>query len=473
MSAVPEPAVERLRRTLRRLEETEPLIHAYVDVDRDGAAAAARRVDDTGSTGPLAGRPFGVKEVISVAGLPAAGGSPAFADHVADFDATVVGRLRRAGAVLVGTQVSHELTCGLDEPLTRNPWALDSYPGGSSAGGGASVAAGSAAFALGTDAAGSVRIPAAMTGVVGLKPTAGLVGTHGVVRHATAPSIDNVGILARSVAEVAEILAVIAGPDPADPATLWRSTAMPGPSPAEAGATPDGRRPDGPGDTTEPSRPQDAPGSRRIGILGDATRRAMEESAPADAGVWEAVDASCETFAGLGAELVSVEIPGLPAARDAVFTLFATELATAHRHVVDGHAAGYHPGILEMLLQALSTPPSRVAEAVRFRGDLRTEVLGAFADARLDALVTPTTPRVAMPLASFDPATELGTLIPYTCPFNLTGQPAVSVPCGFSAAGLPIGLQVVGAPFEDSAVLAVAAAYESATTWHEHHPEVP
>lgn len=466
-------AVEQLQRTLRRLEQTEPLVHAYVDVDRDGAFAAARRVDDSRSADPLGGRPFGVKEVISVAGFPAAGGSPAFAGHVADFDATVVDRLRRAGAVLIGTQVSHELTCGLDEPPTRNPWALDSYPGGSSAGGGASVAAGSAAFALGTDAAGSVRIPAAMTGVVGLKPTAGLVSTHGVVRHATAPSIDNVGILARSVADVGAVLAVIAGPDPADPATLRQSTAAPWPPPVEAGATRVGRPSGGRGDTAGRDQPQAALRGRRIGALDDATRRAMEESAPADPGVWDAFEAACETLVQLGAELVPVEIPRLPAAPEAVFTFFATELAAAHRHRLEERSAGYHPGVREMLVAALEIPASQLAEAVTFRHDLRTEVQAAFADARLDALVTPTTPRVAMPLDSFDPATELGTLIPYTCPFNLTGQPAVSVPCGFSASGLPIGLQVVGAPFQDSAVLAVAAAYESATRWHEHQPEVP
>ena len=470
---MPESALDRLEAALQRLDATEPLIHAFVDVDGDGAAKAARRVDDGGFGGPVAGRPFGVKEVISVSGFAAAGGSPAFADRIADHDATVVARLRRAGAVFVGTQVSHELTCGLDEPPTRNPWALDSYPGGSSAGGGASVAVGSAAFALGTDAAGSVRIPAAMTGVVGLKPTAGLVSTNGVVRHATAPSIDNVGILARSVAEVAAVLTVIAGHDPADPATLWRSAASSGPPMVKAGATPDGRRPGSLGDTTGPDQPQDAPRGRRIGVLGDATRRAMEESAPADPGVWNAFEAACETLVQLGAELVPVEIPGLPAAPDAVFTFFATELAAAHRHVLGGDTAGYHPGVLEMLVGALSTPQSQVAEAVRFRSGLRSEILGAFADARLDALATPTTPRVAMPLASFDPSVELGTLIPYTCPFNLTGQPAVSVPCGFTASGLPIGLQLVGLPFEDVALLDVALAYEQATTWHTCEPEVP
>ena len=449
---MPESAAARLERVLQRLEETEPLIHAYVDVDRDGAAAAARRIDDVGSHGPLHGRPFAVKEVISVAGLAAAGGSTAFADHVADRDATVVGRLRGAGAVLVGTHVSHELTCGLDEPPTRNPWALDCYPGGSSAGGGASVSVGSAAFALGTDAAGSVRIPAAMTGVVGLKPTAGLVSVHGVVRHATAPSIDNVGILARTVSEVSAVLEVIAGPDPADAATLWESTGVGAAESAEALGSLAGRR---------------------LGILGDSTRAALDARTPPEREVWSAFDAACDVLRHLGAELVPVELSRLDAAPDTVFTFFSTELAAAHRHLLEDRAAGYHPGVLEMLVGALSIPTSQVAEAVAFRSGLCAEVRTTFAAAELDALVTPTTPRTAMPLASFDPATELGTLIPYTCPFNLTGQPAVSLPCGFTRTGVPIGLQLVGAPFDDAALLEVAAAYEQATTWHDYEPEVP
>ena len=200
-------------------------------------------------------------------------------------DATVVGRLRGAGAVLVGTHVSHELTCGLDQPPTRNPWALDSYPGGSSAGGGASVAVGSAAFALGTDAAGSVRIPAAMTGVVGFKPTAGLVSAHGVVRHATAPSIDNVGILARTVPEVSAVLEVIAGPDPADAATLWELTGGGAAASAEA-----------PGGLA----------GRRLGILGDSTRAALDVRTPPEREVWSSFDAACDVLRHLGAELVPV-----------------------------------------------------------------------------------------------------------------------------------------------------------------------
>ena len=144
---VPESATEQLERTLARMRETEPMVHAYVHVDERGARATADAADATASTGPLHGLPFAVKEVIEVAGIPTTGGSQVLKDHVPHEDATVVRRLRDAGAVLVGTQVSHELTCGLDEPPTRNPWDLACYPGGSSAGAGVSVAVGSASFA--------------------------------------------------------------------------------------------------------------------------------------------------------------------------------------------------------------------------------------------------------------------------------------------------------------------------------------
>ena len=457
---MPESAAARLEATLRRLAETEPRVGAYVTLDRTGAAEAAGRLDrghDPGACEPtwLRGAPFAVKEVISVAGMAAAGGSRAFADHVAGTDATVVARLRVAGAVLVGTQVSHELTCGLDEPPTRNPWSPDRYPGGSSAGAGVSVAVGSAAFAIGTDAAGSVRIPAAVCGVVGLKPSAGAVSAHGVVRHATAPSIDNVGIVAASTAEVSAVLAAIAGPDPSDAATLWR------PAPDTTGGGPPGASAAG-------------LAGCRLGIPGEATVAALEAEVTVEPPVRAAYESACDLLSDLGAELVPVEIPGLVEAPGAVATFFSTELAAAHRHrIVSGRTEGYHPAVLEMLTAALRTTSGPPAEAVGVRASLTRRLGEIFATAGLDALITPTMPRTAMPLASFDPAGELGTLILYTCPFNLTGNPAVSVPCGFDPDGLPIGLQFVGRPLGDFGLLEVAAGYEQATDWHTHEPEVP
>lgn len=416
---------EAVERALARLRATEPLIHAYAHVDADGARAAAAAAP----AGPLQGAPFAVKEVIAVAGAPAECGCRALAGRVSSHDATVVRRLREAGAVLVGTHVTHELTVGLDEPATRNPWALERYPGGSSAGGGASVAVGSARFALGTDAAGSVRIPAAMTGVVGLKPTAGRVSHEGVVRLASAPSIDQVGILARSVADVALVLAAIGDVPPAAPlADLSRA---------------------------------------RVALLGPATRAALLAPEP---DVAAAFAAACEELARLGAELTEVELPSLALAPEAVTTFFAAELGEAHRELVAERPDDYHPGVRGTIEQGLATPPAQVAAAVRVRDAIKDELRAACGAVGADVLATPTTPRAAMPLATFDPAAELGTLIPFTCPFNLTGQPAVSVPCGFTGEGLPVGLQLVGRPHGEAELLRVAAAYEHATPWSERTP---
>lgn len=424
---------------------------AYVHVDSEAAWAAARAADQSGPVGPLHGRPFAVKEVISVAGVPAAGGSRALADKVPSSDATVVRKLRKAGAVLVGTQVSHELTCGLDEPPTRNPWALNRYPGGSTAGGGASVAVGSARFALGTDAAGSVRIPGAMTGVVGLKPTAGLVSARGIVREATAPSIDHVGVLARSVAEAVDVLAVIAGPDPADAATLREGGAeIPGGEELIPGPTP--------------------LAGRRVGVLGEATQADLDGQIEPEPDVVAATAAAGRKLRELGATLVPIELPSLVRSSEAVFTLFSTELAAAHRELLTRRRADYHPAVAAMLERALETPPEAIVEAVEVRTRLRAEIKDVFAAADVEVLATPTTPRAAMPLEAFDPQEELGTLIPYTCPFNLTGQPAISVPCGFTGDGMPVGLQIAGVHYGEKAILRVAAAYEHATEWHDRLP---
>ena len=209
-------AVELVQATLERIEETEPLVHAYVRVTAERALEAARRADAEPQRGPLHGIPFGVKDVLATEGVPTEAGSRLLAGFVPDQDATAVRRLREAGAVLLGKHVTHEFACGQDVPPTRNPWNLEHYPGGSSAGGGVSVAVGSALAALGTDSGGSVRKPAAVTSVVGLKPTHGRVSGYGTVRQASAPSLDHVGTFTRTVEDAALVLQAIAGYDPAD-----------------------------------------------------------------------------------------------------------------------------------------------------------------------------------------------------------------------------------------------------------------
>jgi Asp-tRNA(Asn)/Glu-tRNA(Gln) amidotransferase A subunit family amidase len=322
-----------------------------------------------------------------------------------------------------------------------------------------------------------------MTGVVGLKPTAGRVSAQGVVRLASAPSIDHVGILARSVADVAAVLAVIgepapaggrargpAGPGSADAVALDARNS--GASEAGAGAVGTGAAGVGEGGGVE-SGPTAPLAGVRIATLGAATRAALRELAVPEPDVEAAVAEACDELRRLGAELVEVELPSLALAPEAVSTFFAAELAEAHRELVAERPHDYHDGVRALIEQGLAIPPAQVAAAVRVRDTVKDELRTVLGAARADALATPTTPRAAMPLATFDPAAELGTLIPYTCPFNLTGQPAVSVPCGFTREGLPVGLQIVGRPFAEALVLRIAGAYEQATPWAARMPELP
>ena len=443
-------ATEIVEQMLSRLRSTEPIVHAYVHVDEQQVRSTAEQLDTIEPEGLLHGIPFAVKEVIEVAGIPTTGGCPVLNDHIPDKDATVVQRLREAGAILIGTQVSHELTCGLDEPPTRNPWDLNCYPGGSSAGAGVSVAVGSANFALGTDAAGSIRIPAAMTGVVGLKPTVGLLSKYGVLQQASAPSIDNIGITSRKVSEVRQILSVLAGPDPADATTLNCIAKT---------------------ELDNQSTSLDIKGIR-IAVLGKKTRELLNEIWVIDPEIDDAFNNACELLQTIGVDLVNIELPELINAVPAIVTFFSTELAVAHRDLISENASKYHPEVYAMLKNSLDTPSSAVMDAIKIRMRLCKDVTMAFNSANVDFLLTPTTPRVAMQLSTFDPTKELGSLIPYTCGFNLTGQPAISIPCGFTSTGLPIGLQIVGLPYNDINVLRIAQAYEQQTSWHEQTPSI-
>ena len=439
---MPENATDQLERALAAAARTENEVHAYKHLLEPEARAAATRADASAPSSPVHGWPFAVKEVFDVEGVSTSGGSPAFDDRLPKTDATVVQRLRAAGAVLVGTQISHELTCGLDQPPTRNPWNLACYPGGSSAGAGVSVAVGSARFALGTDAAGSVRIPAAMTGTTGLKPTSGLISSRGVMREASAPSIDHVGIIARSAADIADILPVIAGPDPCDAATLQA-------------------RP-------EADEAPDAPA--RLAVLGVATLEALAEVHPLDPDIELSFSAACATFSETGAEIVKLELPALPKAIEAIVTFFSAELACGNAQWLSNRKHSYNAKVADMIESALAMPADQLSDAVRIRSLLRQQLSAAFAATGAQFLLTPTTPRPAMPLAQFDPSEDLATLIPFTCGFNLSGNPAISLPCGLTRDGLPVGLQIVGSHFCDASLLDLAAQFQRQTDWHEKRP---
>ena len=422
-------ATTEVERAASSLEASEDSVHAYVYKDEQGARKAARTMDDRDPRGPLYGIPFGVKDVVDVSRMPCGCGSRLFRGQIPEADAVVVTRLRAAGAIVLGKQWAHELTCGLDEPPTRNPWRLDRYPGGSSAGGGVSVAVGSCGFALGTDAAGSVRIPAAMTGVVGLKPTYGLISTDGVSKYASAPSIDHMGILAGTVGRAAAVLDVAA---------------------ESAIGTIDG-----------------SVSGMRLGYL---PTRSLASLGATEA-VIDAYSAAVSQLAELGAAVVDVDPPRIGLAPQAVFTIFPVELAAAHGSLIDRRPDDYTVAVRELLQLGRAIPGSWYESAQRFRRTLSSTMALAFESEQLDALLTPTAPREAMPLADLDPGQDLAPLVAFTCPFNLTGQPAMSLPCG-QVDGLPVGLQVVGRLLDERSVLRVGKAYESATNWHKRKPPI-
>ncbi len=435
-------AESQLARALDIAARTESKVHAYRHLLEQAAWSAAAEADANANSSSITGWPFAVKEVFDVAGVEISGGSQAYRNRIAASDATVVARLRSAGCTLVGTQVAHELTCGLDQPPTRNPWNVDCYPGGSSAGAGVSVAVGSARFTLGTDAAGSVRIPAAMTGTTGFKPTWGLISSHGVMREASAPSIDHVGIIARTAAEIAQILPVVAGPDPLDAATLQAR-------PLQEVATQD---------------------KKRSAVLGKVTLEALAEIHLLDPDIEKAFRESCAVFQQAGFEIVEVELPTIANAVEAIVTFFAAELASANAKALAERRADFTPAIAEVIEAGLAIPANDLEQAVRTRSKLRQEIASTFTSTDTFFLLTPTTPRPAMPLSQFDPSEELATLIPFTCGFNLSGNPAISLPCGLTSNGMPIGLQIVSHNFADIALLDIAKQFQRLTDWHVMRP---
>lgn len=434
-------AVELLQATLRRLDDTEPLVHAYVHVTAEQALAAARRADSESPRGPLHGIPIGIKDVLVTRDAPTAAGSRLLAGFTTAHDATVVRRLREAGAVIVGKHVTHEFACGQDVPPTRNPWDLRHYPGGSSAGGGVSVAVGSSLGALGTDAGGSVRKPAAVTATVGLKPTHGRVSGWGTIRAASAPSLDHVGTFSRTVEDAAILLQAIAGLDAADRRTL-----------------------------DEPVPDYRADLERGIAGLRLGVAPAYFAGAVLAPDVGALVEQAFAQLERLGATLVPVELPALRFTLPAGFVILMVEVAQPHRRWLVERPKDYVAATRRLLELGSLVPAAHLQAAHRARMAMRAEAQAAFRQARLDALVTPTLPITSMALDEMVVERDLPRLIPFTLPWNLTGLPALSVPCGFTPAGLPAGLQVVGRPLDEATLFRIGHAYERATSWHRQRP---
>jgi aspartyl-tRNA(Asn)/glutamyl-tRNA(Gln) amidotransferase subunit A len=442
--------VELTEAYLARIERWNPHVNAYLTIMAEDARATARRAEAElvarTDRGPLHGIPLGLKDLLATAGVRTSAGSQILADWIPTEDATVVRRLRTAGAVLLGKCAMTEFATGHPHNPhygpTRNPWNQAHVPGGSSSGSGVAVAGRLAVAALGSDTACSIRQPASYCGVVGLRPSQDRVSTAGVVPLAR--SFDTVGPLARTVEDAALVLAAIAGADPADWATL------PVPLGEYQGALTPGLQ------------------GVRVGVP-----RAY---------FWERLDgevaATVQTALGvltqLGAEVQDLDLPGVDEAVAARSLIHSAEAYAYHATWTRERPDDYGATVRARVTRGRDTTGTALVEA---QGCLAR--FGATVNAllqRVDVLAVPTTPTPAWPFDGTD-VTLNGVVEPYeavglrlTVPFTALGGPSLSVPCGFSATGLPIGLQLAGRRFDEAAVLRVGHAYEQSTDWHRRRP---
>jgi aspartyl-tRNA(Asn)/glutamyl-tRNA(Gln) amidotransferase subunit A len=438
---------------LERIGRLDGELRAYVTVCGEAALAEAKRAESVPARGeaegPLRGLPFAVKDQFDTVGVRTTSGSRLLAEHVPTADAPVVARLRAAGGILLGKLNMTEFALGgtLDFPFgqPRNPWNRAHDPGGSSSGSGIAAAAALAALTLGEDTGGSVRSPAGWCGAVGLRPTWGLVPRAGCFPLSW--SMDAAGPLTRTVEDAAIVLDVIAGPDPGDPLMRQAQPARVTTS-LRAGVR-----------------------GRRLGVIKELTL-----GADTDPAVGAAVLAAADMLRRLGATVDEVSLPLLPLAGAVFMAIADSEGAGRHWRWLAELGTEYDAGTRRRLLTAGLIPTALYHQATRARALIRAQVLEALA--RHDVLLAPTAPRTAPLIAhmqapvtgSADAAARFFTRRSYTTPFSLAGTPAISVPCGISAGGLPIGLQIAGRPFDEPTVLQVAWAYERATSWHERRP---
>jgi aspartyl-tRNA(Asn)/glutamyl-tRNA(Gln) amidotransferase subunit A len=444
-------AEEVVRASLERIERLEPRLHAFITVTADRALADARAASPTT---PFAGAPIALKDLFDTAGVRTTGGSRIFADRIPTEDAHVVERLRHAGAVSLGKTNLHEWAFGTTNQNphfggTRNPWDLSRTPGGSSGGSAAALGAGLCYGSVGTDTGGSIRIPAAMCGVVGLKPTYGRVSTAGVIPLSW--TLDHVGPMARTVRDAALLYSVIAGSDPDDPTCVDR--------PLE--------------DVLAPI--EDGARGLRVAVPAD------HFFTGADPEVEAAVRAAVVVLEREGARIEEVRWPWAAELLRAQATIAATDAAAYHADHLRDQAADIGPDVLERFRIGERTTGPQYAAARRRREEIRREVIRLAS--RYDAIATPTTAMTAPLAIASAEAGSAGVrggaaienavrLTAYTSAFNFTGLPAISLPCGFTAGGLPIGLQLAAAPWREATVLRAARAYERVTEWSRRRPPI-
>jgi aspartyl-tRNA(Asn)/glutamyl-tRNA(Gln) amidotransferase subunit A len=440
-------AVELTQAMLERIQTLDPQLNAFITVLGDSALQTAAATDTRlrqGERAPLLGIPLAVKDLFNTAGVRTTGGARILSGNVPESDATVVTKLAAAGSVLLGKTNMMEFAYGYPHPdfgETRNPWALDRTAGGSSGGSAAAVAAGLAYGALGSDTGGSIRSPASYCNVVGLKATYGRISRAGVLPLSW--SLDHAGPLARTVEDTAILFDAIAGFDPLDPASAH------GDWPAAC-----------------PALNDDISGLR-IGVVDEMFERDVQPDVRATA------RAAIEQLGRLAVTLEAVMLPHLDLIAPVIDTIVQAEATSYHRHTLEARPNDYSDEVRDNLRLGATILAVDYIDAQRIRRRLLDGVNEALAN--YDLLVYPTQPIVAPLLDSYtlepgDDEAVLDIEISHTGLANLTGHPALSLPGGFTDAGLPVGLQFIGRAFDEATLLRLGHAFQQITTWHRERP---
>jgi aspartyl-tRNA(Asn)/glutamyl-tRNA(Gln) amidotransferase subunit A len=434
--------VEATSAALERLRRLDGQLNSFITVLEGSALTQARQAEDELGRGidrgPLHGVPISLKDLIDTAGVPTTAASRHWRDRVPIQTATVAQRLEEAGAVLLGKCNLLEFAYGIVHPdfgQTNNPWDRARTSGGSSGGSAASIAAGIGWGSIGSDTGGSIRIPASYCGVVGLKPTYGLVSLHGVCD--LSPSLDHAGPIARSVSDIASLLQIIAGHDPADPRSLDA------PLPDYTAALEHNIR------------------GLRVGVV-------QEHMGRLHPGVADVTMAALRELERLGMQLCEVSLPELAGADQALLALVMPEASLVHTDGLRQRPGDYAELTRAQLEQGTQIPAVDYLRAQAYQRNLRAAMLTALRG--VDLLASPT---VAWEASAEDPPVgdpEGADEALRTGPYNITGLPAISIPCGFGPAGLPLGLQLAAAPLAEGLLLRAAHHYEQQAGWAQRHP---
>ena len=446
--------VELVQAALARIRATDDVLRSYITVFEEQALQVAKAAEIMAGAGhdlgPLHGVPIALKDNVAVRGSRTTAGSKVLGDWLPEIDATITQRLRRAGAIFIGKTNMHEFAWGGTSAnphygAVRNPWNTERFPAGSSGGSGVAVAARSCYGAVGTDTGGSIRLPAAINGVVGIRPTYGRISNHGIIPLAW--SMDTAGPMTRTVQDCALMFGAMAGHDSKDPASAARAC------PDYSATLNDGVR------------------GLRIGVVPGYFFHHLQPP------VHDAVRAALSTFEGLGALLVDVDIENIHGNISAQLTIESAEPSTYHQRWLRERPQDYGDDVRTLLEVGELLLATHYLQAQRYRTLLRNEFLAAFR--KVDVFVCPTLPFTATQLGATTVVIEngveedmLSAIMQFTGVPSLTGLPALNVPCGFDADGMPIGMQLIGRPFDEATLFRMGHAFQSATQFHLRTPKL-